>query len=85
MTVLQGMPGRVGLGFKREAGTAGGDRDEAPCKGKLSPHRETFSGSASMTAIKTHSVQVQVEGQIQVQGPRLKYTNKCGHGFQAPA
>lgn len=70
MTVLQGMPGRAGLVVKREAGTAAAAGDEAPCKGKLSPHRETFSGSASMTAIKAHSAQVEVQGQIQGQGPR---------------
>lgn len=66
--------GRAGLEVKREAGTAEAIEKEAPCKGKLSPHRETFSGSASMTAIKAHpaQVRVQVQVQVQVQGPDSK-------------
>lgn len=62
----------AGLDVKREAGTAEAIEKEAPCKGKLSPHRETFSGSASMTAIKAHPAQVRVQVQVQVQGPDSK-------------
>lgn len=63
-------------------------RQEAPCKGKLSPHRETFSGSAPMTAIEAHPAQVQVQGrhgfEVDVSGNSRRDLMRLTHAMQGP-